>query len=102
MAWQPPDCDVQSPSYISTVETVSQCHPEVIAEGSRLCKWLEKADSSPEFILSVAEGAQNDIRLICALRHGLVAGDRIEASSRPNLIRHHLSYLSFTHEINQP
>jgi hypothetical protein len=95
---------VQSPSYISPIETVSQCHPdEAIAEGSRLCKWLEKADSSPEFILSIVEGAQNDIRLICALRHGLVAGEqKKEGSFLPNLIRHRLSYLYFTHEINQP
>jgi hypothetical protein len=74
----------------------AMCNPPLtsLAEGSRLCKWLEKADSSP--------AAQNDIRLICALRHGLVAGERKKASFLPNLIRHRLSYLSFTHQINQP
>ena len=44
-------------------ETVSQCHPEAVAEGSRFCKKLASLDSSP--------AAQNDIRVIFALRHSL-------------------------------
>jgi hypothetical protein len=42
-------------------ETVSQCHPEAVAEGSHFCKKLESLDSSP--------AAQNDIRAIFVLRH---------------------------------
>jgi hypothetical protein len=40
---------------------VSQCHPEAIAEGSRAGKSEEMRKSLPEFILSTAEGTQNDI-----------------------------------------
>jgi hypothetical protein len=46
---------------------MSQCHPEAVAEGSAFCTQLESLDSSPEFTLSIAEGAQNDIRVIFAL-----------------------------------
>jgi hypothetical protein len=44
-------------------ETVSKCHPEAVAEGSRICKELQSLDSSP--------AAQNDIRMIFTLRHSL-------------------------------
>ena len=44
-------------------ETVSQRHPEAVAEGSRLRKRLKMRDSSP--------AVQNDIRMIFALRHSL-------------------------------
>src|SRR5712692_8119035 len=40
-------------------ENLSQCHPEAVAEGSRICKELQSLDSSPP--------AQNDIRVIFAL-----------------------------------
>jgi hypothetical protein len=36
-------------------ERVSQCHPEAVAEGSRICKGVQSLDSSP--------AAQNDIRV---------------------------------------
>jgi hypothetical protein len=42
---------------------VSKCHPEAVAEGSRICKELQSLDSSP--------AAQNDIRMIFTLRHSL-------------------------------
>src|ERR671931_304825 len=45
-------------------ETVSQCHPEALAEGSRFYKRLESLDSSP--------AAQNDIHAVSALRHTLL------------------------------
>ena len=45
------------------LEAVSQCHPEAVAEGSRICKELQSLDSSP--------AAQNDIRMIFTLRHSL-------------------------------
>src|SRR6266850_8412019 len=45
------------------LETVSKCHPEAVAEGSRICKELQSLDSSP--------AAQNDIRMIFTLRHSL-------------------------------
>jgi hypothetical protein len=44
-------------------ETVSQCHPEAVAEGSPICKGVQSLDSSP--------AAQNDIRVIFVLRHSL-------------------------------
>jgi hypothetical protein len=44
-------------------ETLPQCHPEAVAEGSAFRTKLASLDSSPEFTLSVAEGAQNGIRL---------------------------------------
>jgi hypothetical protein len=34
------------------------CHPEAIAEGSAFCATPESLDSSPEFTLSIAEGAR--------------------------------------------
>jgi hypothetical protein len=49
------------------LETVSQCHPEAVAEGSRFCKELESLDSSP--------AAQNDIHMIFVLRHSLLDGE---------------------------
>ena len=48
----------------SPLETVSQCHPEAVAEGSRICEGVQSLDSSP--------AAQNDIRVIFVLRHSLL------------------------------
>jgi hypothetical protein len=48
--------------------TLSQCHPEAVAEGSPICKALQSLDFSP--------AAQNDIRVIFALRHSLGAGKK--------------------------
>ena len=68
----PPPTTSTSKGCVSTVhphlnplpsETVSQCHPEAVAEGSRICKDLQSLDSSP--------AAQNDIRVIFVLRHSL-------------------------------
>ena len=42
---------------------MSQCHPEAVAEGSRICKGVQSLDSSP--------AAQNDIRVIFVFRHSL-------------------------------
>ena len=42
---------------------MSQCHPEAVAEGSRICKGVQSLDSSP--------AARNDIRVIFVLRHSL-------------------------------
>jgi hypothetical protein len=48
--------DFVYPSLLPPDERVSQCHPETVAEGSRICKGLQSLDSSPT--------AQNDIRVI--------------------------------------
>ena len=52
------------PLFLLPLETVSQCHPEAVAEGSRICKGVQSLDSSP--------AAQNDIRVIFVLRHSLL------------------------------
>jgi hypothetical protein len=48
--------DFVYPSLLPPDERVSQCHPEAVAEGSRICKGLQSLDSSP--------ATQNDIRVI--------------------------------------
>ncbi len=44
---------------------------EAVAEGSPISTDLRWLDSSPEFALSIAEGAQSDVRAIFVLRHSL-------------------------------
>ncbi len=50
-------------------ETVSQCHPEAVAEGSAFCTNLESLDSSPT--------AQNDIRVGFSIATQSLKGEEV-------------------------
>jgi hypothetical protein len=60
-------------------ETVSQCHPEAVAEGSRFRKKPESLDSSP--------AAQNDIRVIFSLAGGISESEMFHLSENLRKLR---------------
>lgn len=46
VSWRKGSVDLQPAAIPPCLETVSNCHPEAKAEGSRLRKWLKMRDAS--------------------------------------------------------